>query len=128
VSSTQIALLGAVAGFTIYLGLPIGRLRTPMPTVKALLNATAIGILTFLLWDVLTHAWEPVDQALSQRHLGDSTTYGLVLAGCLAVGLLGLVRFDRWSARRPGRTYGPGTAAVAELAPASWRAQPVSSR
>jgi ZIP family zinc transporter len=28
------------------------------------LNATAIGILVFLVWDVLAHAWEPVDAAL----------------------------------------------------------------
>ena len=48
-SSAQIALLGAIAGFTIYLGLPIGRLRAPMPRVRAGLNAVAIGILVFLL-------------------------------------------------------------------------------
>ena len=28
-SSSEILLLGAIAGFTIYLGLPIGRLRNP---------------------------------------------------------------------------------------------------
>ena len=48
-SSTQIAVLGAVAGFTIYLGLPVGRLRAPMPNIRALLSATATGILIFLL-------------------------------------------------------------------------------
>ncbi len=29
-SSAQIAVLGALAGFTIYLGLPVGRMRAPM--------------------------------------------------------------------------------------------------
>src|SRR5450759_5541922 len=44
--------LGFIAGVTILLGLPIGRLRSPAPTLRALLNATAIGVLLFLVWDV----------------------------------------------------------------------------
>jgi len=44
-SPAQIALLGAIAGFTIYIGLPLGRLRAPMPQLKALLSAIATGIL-----------------------------------------------------------------------------------
>jgi len=38
-------LLGVIAGVTILLGLPIGRLRSPAPTLRALLNATAVGVL-----------------------------------------------------------------------------------
>jgi hypothetical protein len=37
-SSSQIALLGAIAGVTIFLGLPIGRLSNPLPRLKAALN------------------------------------------------------------------------------------------
>ncbi|WP_236787724.1 ZIP family metal transporter [Amycolatopsis sp. GM8] len=114
-SSAQIALLGAIAGITIFLGLPFGRLRTPMPKLKALLNATATGILIFLLWDVLAHAWEPVDTALSQNHLGPTLGNGAVLAVTVGIGLLGLVYFDR--STRP-RAHGPGAAAVGELGPA----------
>jgi hypothetical protein len=33
-SSANITLLGAIAGFTIYLGLPIGRLRSPTPVSR----------------------------------------------------------------------------------------------
>src|SRR4051812_25870179 len=99
-SATKIALLGAVAGLTIFLGLPIGRLRNPAPRVRALLNAFAVGILFFLLWDVLVHAWEPVDAAVGENLYGQAIGDGLVLAGGLAVGLLGLVYFDRWVARR----------------------------
>jgi ZIP family zinc transporter len=113
-SSAQIALLGAIAGFTIYLGLPVGRLRAPMPRLKAGLNAVAIGILVFLVWDVLTHAWEPVDEALGHQEVGSALGNGLVLAVCVGVGLLGLVYFDRWSAGRSTRP-GPGAAAVGEL-------------
>jgi ZIP family zinc transporter len=113
-SSAQIALLGAIAGFTIYLGLPVGRLRAPMPRLKAALNAVAIGILVFLVWDVLTHAWEPVDEALGHQEIGSALGNGLVLGVCVGAGLLGLVYFDRWSARRSKRP-GPGAAAVGEL-------------
>ncbi|AUG75279.1 zinc permease [Kitasatospora sp. MMS16-BH015] len=99
-SGTQITLLGAIAGFTIYLGLPIGRLRRPAPRLKAGLNAVAIGILTFLLWDVLTHAWEPTDAALSDHHWGTALGGGAVLFLGLALGLAGLVHYDRHNARR----------------------------
>jgi ZIP family zinc transporter len=99
-SSSEIALLGAIAGFTIYLGLPIGRLRAPLPRTRVLLNAVAIGILVFLLWDVLAHAWEPVDSALSDHRYGAATGNGLVFFACFGLGLLGLVYFDRLMARK----------------------------
>jgi ZIP family zinc transporter len=118
-TSSQITLLGAVAGFTIYLGLPIGRLRSPAPTLRALLNAVATGILIFLLWDVLTHAWEPIDGALSDHRYGSAAGNGLVFFGCFGVGLVALVYFDRYVARRAtrARAFGPGAAAVDELSP-----------
>src|SRR5215831_14124320 len=109
-SSAQIATLGAIAGFTIYLGLPIGRLRAPPPQLKTTLNALATGILLFLLWDVLDHAWEPVDKALGQHQIANAVGNGVVLAGSFGLGLLGLVWLDRHSSRRS--TPGPGAAAV----------------
>jgi ZIP family zinc transporter len=120
-SSAQITLLGAIAGFTIYLGLPLGRLRAEMPRLKALLNATATGILVFLLWDVLAHAWEPIDTGLGHDQIGEALGNGAVLAVAVGLGLLGLVYFDQATARRPGasRAHGPGTAAAAELRPAT---------
>ena len=116
-SAEKIALLGAIAGFTIYLGLPIGRLRSPVPRLRALLNAIATGILIFLLWDILAHAWEPIDGALSEHHYGPAAGNGLVLAIGFGAGLVALVYFDRWVARRTRRApgTGPGTATAAEL-------------
>jgi ZIP family zinc transporter len=102
-SATQIALLGAIAGFTIFIGLPIGRAPARLVVTKAALNAVAVGILIFLMWDILAHAWEPIDAALAGGHLGSATVNGLVMALGLGVGLLGLVYFDRWISGRDAR-------------------------
>jgi zinc transporter, ZIP family len=109
VSASQVALLGAIAGFTIFLGLPVGRMRAPAPRLRALLNASAIGVLVFLLWDILAHAWEPIDSSLADHRLAPALGNGLVLAVGLGVGLVGLVYFDRWVARR-------GSGGAAQLA------------
>jgi ZIP family zinc transporter len=120
-SATKIALLGAVAGFTIFLGLPIGRLRAPAPRLRALLNATSVGVLLFLLWDVLAHAWEPVEGAIAKHETGPAAVNGLVLAAGVSFGLMGLVYFDRWVAARA--TTAPTTDAAAATG-VSWRHGP----
>lgn len=120
-SGSQVALLGALAGLTVFLGLPVGRLRAAAPRLKAGLNAVAIGILLFLLWDVLAHAWEPVDTALADGDRAAWARGGLVLGAGLVVGLAGLVYYDRWAARRRAKTAhptGPGAATASEVAPA----------
>src|SRR6202043_3477802 len=96
-------------------GLPVGRLRTPLPRLRALLNATAIGILVFLFFDVVKQAWEPIDKALGDKphHIGTALRYGAVMAVGLGVSLVGLTHFDRWAARRSAK--GPGTAAAVEI-------------
>lgn len=122
--SGQIAVLGAIAGFTIYLGLPIARTRSSSTAVRAFLNATATGILLFLLWDVLSHAVEPVEGALTAAavdHNGSWARFaGLaaVLTAGLVAGLVSLVYYDRWmgSRARPAATSGPGAMAAGELA------------
>jgi ZIP family zinc transporter len=110
--ASQIVLLGAVAGLTIFLGLPLGRVRAPMPRLKVFLNAFAIGILIFLLWDVLTNAWDPADAALGAHHFRTAVIDGVTMLGCLGIGLMGLVYFDRWMKRRAAamRPEGPGAA------------------
>jgi ZIP family zinc transporter len=97
-------LLGFIAGVTILLGLPVGRLKRPAPALRMMLNAVAVGILLFLVWDVLSAAWEPIDAALSAFHAGDgglgtACGYGALFAGGLAVGLLSLVAYERWMDR-----------------------------
>lgn len=122
----ETVLLGFIAGATIVFGLPIGRLRRPAPSLRAILNALAVGILLFLVWDVLSAAWQPIDAALSRIHaghggLGSALGYGALFAAGLAVGLLSLVAYDRWMARRRSPTpqppvrFGPGAMHVDEL-------------
>lgn len=124
-SSWSIALLGAIAGFTIFLGLPFGRLRNPSLGLRVFLNGTAIGILLFLLWDVLVHAVEPVEAALIEAAIDQSGTWarfvelaGTVVIG-VVVGLMSLVYYDRWMAgqrtRTPANKFGPGAASAGEL-------------
>ncbi|MHA3703243.1 ZIP family metal transporter [Jatrophihabitans sp. YIM 134969] len=114
-------LLGLIAGVTIVLGLPVGRMRRPAPTLRVVLNATAVGVLLFLLWDVLSAAWEPLDNALGATHEGTGgwgpvAGYGALFAGGLAVGLLALVAYDRRMARATSsrNAGGPGAMAVSE--------------
>jgi ZIP family zinc transporter len=117
VSSAQILALGAVAGLTIFLGLPIGRLRNPRLSLKAFLSATATGILLFLLWDVLSGAIDPVESALKQGSDARFLGLGAVAAGCFALGYLSLVYYDRWMGRHRRRSMlGPGAAAAGEFA------------
>jgi ZIP family zinc transporter len=97
-------LLGFIAGVTILLGLPIGRLKRPAPRLRLMLNAIAVGVLLFLVWDVLSAAWEPIDAALSSFHAGHGGLdtafgYGLLFVGGLSVGLLGLVAYEKWMDR-----------------------------
>jgi zinc transporter, ZIP family len=127
VSTPELLVLGAIAGLTIYLGLPIGRVKNPSMPLRAFLNATAIGILVFLLWDVLSKGFEPVSKALTEAaHHGGSwgRVAGLasVFALALTVGLVSLGYYDRWLSRRDGRRrVGPGAAIAGSV-----RAGPVA--
>jgi ZIP family zinc transporter len=122
VSTPEIVGLGAIAGFTIFLGLPMGRLRNPAPRLQAFLNAIAIGILVFLLFDVLAKANDSVETALkAATNSGGSwwrfVALAAIFAGGAGVGLLSLVHYDRFTSRRRrrGAAFGPGAMAVGEL-------------
>ncbi len=122
-SLSRTLLLGFIAGVTILLGLPVGRLRRPVPSLRVFLNASAVGVLVFLVWDVLSAAWEPLDAALANLHtgvggFGPVAGYGALFTIGLSVGLLSLVFYESWMARRRKTLtarFGPGTMATAEL-------------
>ena len=123
-SESQTLLLGFIAGVTILIGLPLGRMRAPRPGLRQFLNALAIGILLFLIWDVLVHAFEPIDTALGRLHdgsggIGPVLGYAALFFLGLTVGLMSLVYYEGWLARqRKPRNFGPGTMAPGELAAA----------
>src|SRR6266852_1071860 len=99
-SEAHTLLLGFIAGATIMLGLPLGRVRNAPAGLRQFLNALAVGILAFLLWDMLAHAWDPVDAALVGVHddtggLGPVFGYGALFLGGLGVGLMSLVYYER---------------------------------
>src|SRR4029453_1540865 len=85
-STTEVALLGAIAGFTIFLGLPMGRVETRSTTTKTLLNGVSAGILAFLLVDILEHAGEVLEDSLTAAQDGASWATFVGLALCYAIG------------------------------------------
>src|SRR5712671_681351 len=123
-STGHILLLGAVAGSTIFLGLPVGRLQGLTAAARAGLSALATGILAFLLWDVLTGAVDPVETALKAHHWGRfSWLAALGIAG-FTLGLMSLVYYSEWmrtrAERRATTLVGPGAAALDEFESRRW--------
>jgi ZIP family zinc transporter len=105
-TTPQIVLLGALAGSTIFLGLPFARIKNPPRTLQGFLNAVATGILFFLLYDVLSNASSPVEAALTQHYNSTfAVDLGVLIIG-LGVGLLALVYFEGHFLRR-GDGEGP---------------------
>ena len=109
-SFAETVLLGALAGFTIYLGLPFGRLQIMGERGRVALAMFAVGVLAFLFVDIFEHALgileEPVE-ALSDGggSLGEAIGYLALIAGGFAVGTAGLAMMERWM--RPKRPAQP---------------------
>jgi ZIP family zinc transporter len=131
-STGQTLLLGAIAGATIFLGLPIGRMQNVSAATKAFLAAVATGVLLFLLWDVLSEAVGPIEDALTAGDDGTFLWRAFLLLGGFTVGLMSLVYYDLWMKRRRRKAFlGPGAASTAEfeqehhftgMSPARWLA------
>jgi ZIP family zinc transporter len=120
-STAQTLLLGAIAGFTIYVGLPIGRLKGTSPKMRAALSAIATGILVFLFWDVVSHGVDPVESHLEAHHWAAFAGYAVLLGLGFAAGLMSLVHYDTWlKNKRTTPLVGPGAAAVDEFEQRSW--------
>ena len=135
-SSAQVLVLGTIAGATIFLGLPLGRVRNASTRLKAFLSAMATGILLFLFVEVVAHGVEPVEEALvGAANEGGSWSHFFWLASILVlggiVGLMSLVYYADWLGKQRGKAMlGPGAASAAEfeapltvgLSPARWLA------
>jgi zinc transporter, ZIP family len=100
-SFEETILLGALAGFTIYLSLPFGRLELLSQRARVGLAMFSVGVLAFLFVDVFEHAFEIVEEAVEgfkegERSFADAAGLALLLAGGFAAGTAGLAVVERW--------------------------------
>jgi len=101
----ELLLLGAIAGLTIFLGLPMALLQNVSSRKKGFLNALSMGILVFLISDVLASAWIPTKLAATSAYTGVASPSNaaldlFALFGGLALGLLGLASYEQRYIRR----------------------------
>ncbi len=101
----QLLLLGAIAGLTIFLGLPLALLQNVSLRKKGFLNALAMGVLVFLISEVLADAWEPTMLAATGAYTGvtspsDASLDLIAMFGGLGLGLLGLALYEQRYLRR----------------------------
>lgn len=93
-SFPTLLMLGLVAGGTIFIGLPVGRMQRLKAGTRSVLSMVAAGILLFLLVEILGEASGQTSSAL---HL--STPTGLLLSvalvGGLFIGFVGLVAIEQ---------------------------------
>jgi ZIP family zinc transporter len=99
-SFAQTAALGALAGFTIYLGLPFGRLHLLGDRARVALAMFAVGVLAFIFVDVMEHAFGIVEGAVEgfkdeSGSLGRAVGLAALLGGGFGAGLAGLAMIER---------------------------------
>jgi ZIP family zinc transporter len=99
-SFAETVALGAVAGFTIYIGLPVGRLRLAGDKLRVALAMLSVGILAFIFVDVLSNGLDIVHGALEHfKHDHGSFLrvfgYVVLLGGGFTAGSAGLAVIER---------------------------------
>jgi ZIP family zinc transporter len=99
-SFQETVLLGALAGFTIYLSLPLGRLQLLSKRTRVGLAMFAVGVLAFLFVDVFEHAFEIVEEPVEhlkegEGGLGEAIGFTALLGAGFAVGCAGLAVLER---------------------------------
>ena len=95
VSGLETLALGFIAGATVFLGLPLARLRAAAPATLGFLNALSIGVLLFLFVEIMHAAGAPVEAAVESG----SGMVGPLLALASGGFLLGLLSLT-WYATR----------------------------
>ena len=112
--------LGAIAGFTIYIGLPVGRIRRVDDRLRVGLAMFSVGILAFIFMDVTSHGESILQTAL--EHFKEHTAsfghllamFSLLAAG-FATGGAGIAAVERMlrARRMPPPPLAGGEAAAA---------------
>src|SRR5690349_11154366 len=122
-SFAETAALGAIAGFTIYLGLPLGRARGLGIRARVALSMLSAGILAFIFMDVGSEALGIIEGRLDAYKDHHATLWPVIgLFALLSVGFLagvgGIASVQR-RLKRPPRIAGAeatATMSSAELA------------
>ena len=130
-SFAQTIVLGALAGFTIYLGLPVGRLQLLGLARAWRWRCSRSGVLAFIFVDVLSNGIAIVNSALdSVKHHHGSVAYLVWLVVLLGVGFAagsaGLAVLERrmrplGGAEAPDRRWRGGRRRWPALRPKCWR-------
>jgi zinc transporter, ZIP family len=127
-SFAQTVALGALAGFTIFIGLPVGRLQLLNNRTRVALAMFSVGVLAFIFVDVMQGGLSIVDDALTafkddKGSLGHVVWLVILLAAGFTAGSAGLAMLERVmrpvGARRPPIAGGAEVAAVAGSDPQS---------
>jgi zinc transporter ZupT len=87
-------LLGLIAGGTIFIGLPVGRMKRLGATARSALSMLAAGILLFLLVEILGEASGQSTSAL-RASWSVGTVMVLTMIGGLLLGFVGLVAIEQ---------------------------------
>jgi len=110
VSFGETVLLGALAGFTIYLSLPFGRLQLISARSRVALAMFSVGVLAFLFAEILVHGVEIVEEAVQglgdgERSFGAAAGLAFLLGAGFAAGSAGLAFLEQ--RMRPARKAPP---------------------
>ena len=120
-SESTTILLGAIAGGTIFLGLPLGRIDQLSESTRSFLATVSAGILLFLFWDVVSQGWglveTAVDKAKDGGPAGPAVLRVSLFIGAFVIGIFGIAFAERAVLRRrPVKPAVGGSAATAEAA------------
>lgn len=120
---TETVVLGAIAGLTIFLGLPLGRVKRVDDRLRVGLAMFSVGILAFIFMDVTKHGEQILETAVA-HYKAHTTGFGHVLglfallAMGFTVGTAGISAVERrLRARRPAPAPVAGGEAAATLSP-----------
>jgi zinc transporter, ZIP family len=94
-SLLQTIFLGAIAGFTIYLGLPFARIPGVSKKTRTFLSMISAGILLFLFFDIFGQLAEPIESALDQKNFYEFALFLAIFIFGFGIGLLGLIGFEQ---------------------------------
>jgi ZIP family zinc transporter len=105
-SFTETVLLGAIAGSTIYLGLPLGRIDRVDDRLRVGLAMFSVGILAFIFMDVTQHGQAILDTTLTEfkdHKTSFAHVLGLfaILAAAFTAGTAGISAIERRLRPRP---------------------------